>query len=165
MKAVPTCTLVLASFLFAGTASVWAQTPPAPSSSPAKSAATTPARPAAQPTPGKETSRPAAAPDAAKTAVPATATPPPRPASPATGAGVQQLVSEFGEQRQDRLDQRRALLERLQAAKNEEEKKRIIAELRQQQQQRLEQQRELARQIREQLQNSRGDVRPAGPGG
>lgn len=164
MKAVPTRTLVLASFLFAGTASVWAQTPPAQSSSPAKSAATTPAKPAAQPTPGKETNRPAA-PDAANTEAPPAVAVPAKPVPGAGGGGVQQLVSEFGEQRQDRLDQRRALLERLQAAKNEDEKKRIITELRQQQQQRLEQQRELARQIREQLQNSRGDVRPAGPGG
>lgn len=72
-----------------------------------------------------------------------------------TSGGVQRLVREFGEQRNDLLDERNALLERLRLARTEEEKQRILAELRQLQQQRIEQQREKARQIREQMLGSR----------
>ncbi len=81
------------------------------------------------------------------------------PGAPASGA--QKMAADFGKQRDDRLDQRKALLERLRTAKTEEEKQRILSELRQQQQQRIDQQRELARQIREQLQNRRHETRPA----
>jgi hypothetical protein len=71
------------------------------------------------------------------------------------------MATDFGKQRDDRLDQRKLLLQRLESAKTEDEKQRILAELRQQQQQRIDQQRELARQIREQMQNKRGETRPA----
>lgn len=64
---------------------------------------------------------------------------------------VDRLVREFGEQRNDLLDQRNALLERMRQAKTDEEKQKIVAELRQLQQQRIDQQREKARQIREQM--------------
>lgn len=74
--------------------------------------------------------------------------------------GVQGMEREFGERSKDLIEKRKILLERLRLAKTEEEKQRIISELRQQQQQRLEQQREAARQIREQMQTKR----PATPG-
>ena len=82
---------------------------------------------------------------------------PPAPAEkkPSAPEGVQKMASDFSKQRDARLDNRKALLEKLRTAKTEEEKQRILADLRQQQQQRLDQQREAARQAREQLRDSR----------
>lgn len=73
----------------------------------------------------------------------------------ATPAAVQKMASDFNKQREARLDDRRALLEKLRTAKTEEEKERIRTQLREQQQQRLDQQREAARQTREQLRDTR----------
>lgn len=120
-------------------------TPPAPKKTPPPVAATKATAPA---TPKSES---AAAP----------ATIPSGSASPTAPTTAQKMASDFGKQREDRLDQRKALLQRLETAKSEEERQRILAELRQQQQARIEQQRELARQIREQMQNKRGETRPA----
>lgn len=81
---------------------------------------------------------------------------PPAPAEkPSPPEGVQKMASDFSKQRDARLDDRKVLLEKLRAAKTEEEKQRILADLRQQQQQRLDQQREAARRAREQLRDSR----------
>ncbi len=77
------------------------------------------------------------------------------PAAPAGGDGLQRLAREFGEKRADILDGRKALLERLRLAKTDEEKQRIVTEIRQLQQQRLDEQREQARLIREQLLSNR----------
>ncbi|MCX6953470.1 MAG: hypothetical protein NTV51_15075, partial [Verrucomicrobia bacterium] len=102
--------------------------------------------------------KPASAPNTG--AKPAPATPP-----AAAPGSVQGLEREFGERSKDLIEKRKVLLERLRLAKTEDEKQKIIGELRQQQQERVEQQRELARQIREQMQNRRSDARSAGPGG
>lgn len=116
------------------------------------------------PASGAEKSAPPDPPPAKKQAdAPPSKKAPARP-QPAPGS-VESLAREFGEGSKDLISRRKALLERLRHAQSEEEKQRIVAELRQQQQQRLEQQREIARQIREQMQNKRSDPRPAGPGG
>jgi hypothetical protein len=137
--------LLLAAFL-AGAAGGRAQPAPAPAPAEKKSA------PTHAPAPAPKAKADAASPEAK-----------PAPAAAAPGS-VQRLVSEFGTQREGRLDQRKALLDRLRLAKNDEEKQRILAELRQQQQQRLDQQRELARQIREQMQQKRGAASASKPG-
>ncbi len=102
------------------------------------------------------------APPAAPAAKPADKAAPAKPA-PAPDA-VQSLEREFGERSNRLIENRKVLIERLRLARTEEEKQRILAELRQQQQERIDQQRELARQIREQMQQRRSEPRAAGPG-
>lgn len=140
--------LLLLAALLAGVAGGRAQTPAAPAPAEKKSA------PTPAPAPAAKAKAEAASPDAK-----------PAPAADAAAPeSVQRMVTEFDTQREGRLDQRKALLDRLQLAKTDEEKQRILTELRQQQQQRLDQQRELARQIREQMQQKRGASAASKPG-
>lgn len=98
--------------------------------------------PPAKPPAKTEAAKPSAPPAAASTAAAGT-------------TGVQKMAGDFNQQREARLDDRRALLEKLRLAKSDEEKQRVLTELRQQQQQRLDEQREAARQAREQLRETR----------
>lgn len=64
---------------------------------------------------------------------------------------VTQLVTEFGSERQSLLSEHKSELERLRAAKTEEERRKILAEVRQRQRERMERQRELIQEKRDQL--------------
>ena len=150
--------LILSFSLLAGIAQLAAAdaTPPAPSSA-EKSAAKNSSAPAKAAPAAKSTTEKTSAdsPVAPKAAVPA-ANPPANPvATTPVAENVEQMVRDFDQQRKDLLTKDKALRERLRLAKTEDEKQRIIAELRQLQQQRVEQQREIARQIREDMLNSR----------
>jgi hypothetical protein len=85
---------------------------------------------------------------------PAPSPPPAKTATPAPAA-VQKMASDFSQQREAQLHDRKALLEKLRTAKTDDEKQSILSELRRQQQQRLDEQREAARQKRDELRETR----------
>lgn len=95
---------------------------------------------------------------AASTSKPAEAAAKNEPASAAAAPaaeGVKGMARDFGKQSKDLLAKHQELTQRLKTAKTKEEKEQIMAELRQYQRQRLEQQRQLARNLRDQLQATR----------
>lgn len=160
--------LAFAGGLLAASPSGWAQAPERPAAARTEKVASETSKEQAAP---RETPPPPATatakqspprPEEPASAAPASSpTPVPKDAPRSASEGVKGMAREFGEQSKDLLKKRKALLERLRLARTQEEKQRIVAELRQQQKQRLEQQREVARQIREQMQNKRSEMSPA----
>jgi len=126
------------------------------------------AQPAAS-TPPEKSSRPASPPPppaAAKSDTKSDAAPKPadkgtpekKPDAPAPAASPQQLKEDFDKQSKDVLAKYNALVARLRAAQTTEERNKIIAELREENNNRLAQQRERAREIKEQKLRDRSEV-------